>query len=142
MKNFIYRNRYKLLFVGITIVYFFNLFIDIMEIDAAQYSLISMEMSVTKSFLEVFQYGEDYLDKPPLLFWLSSLSYLILGISNFAYKIPSVLIAILGIYSTYEFTKIWYNKEKAILSALIVSSTQAYFLFTNDIEQILYLLDL
>ena len=134
MKKIIYDNRYLFLFVGIAIVYFFNLFIDIMEIDAAQYSLISMEMSVTKSFLEVFQYGNDYLDKPPLLFWLSSTSYLVFGISNFAYKLPSVLVALLGIYSTYRFAKLWYSSEKAILASLILASTQAFFLFTNDIR--------
>ena len=134
MKKIIYDNRYLFLFLGIAVVYFFNLFVDIMEVDASQYSLISMEMSNTKSFLEVYQYGQDYLDKPPLLFWVSSLSYLIFGISNFAYKLPSVLVAILGIYSTYRFAKIWYTQEKAVLASLIVASTQAYFLFTNDIR--------
>ncbi|MEZ4910032.1 MAG: glycosyltransferase family 39 protein [Saprospiraceae bacterium] len=110
------------------------MFIDVMEIDAAQYALISMEMSFTKSFLHVYQQGSDYLDKPPLLFWLSSLSFIILGISNFAYKLPSIIIAIVGIYSLYRFALLWYSKEKAVLAALILASCQALFLMTNDIR--------
>jgi len=105
-----------------------------MEIDAAQYANIAMEMSYNRSFLEVYFRGQDYLDKPPLLFWLSSLSFILFGISNFTYKLPSVLIALLGIYSTYKLARMWYDKKTGILSALILASTQAFFLLTNDIR--------
>ena len=108
LKETVKEYRYEILFGAILIVYFFNLFIDVMEVDAAQYAEISMEMSFTKSFLHIFQQGQDYLDKPPLLFWLSSVSMIVLGISNFAYKLPSVLIALLGIYSTYLFARMPY----------------------------------
>lgn len=126
--------KYYLAFGFIFLIYFFNLFIDMMEIDAAQYAHISMEMLQNKSYLEVYNFGKDYLDKPPLIFWLSSLSYSIFGIHNWSYKLPSLLAAILGIYSTFKFTQIWYNKEKAILAALILASSQALFLITNDVR--------
>jgi len=126
--------KYYLAFGFIFLIYFFNLFIDMMDIDAAQYAHISMEMLQNKSYLEVYNFGNDYLDKPPLIFWLSSLSYSIFGIHNWSYKLPSLLAAILGIYSTFKFTQIWYNKEKAILAALILASSQALFLITNDVR--------
>lgn len=115
-------------------IYFLNMFIDIMEVDAAQYSVISMEMSWTKSFLHVYEHGKDYLDKPPLLFWTTALSYITFGISNFSYKLPSVLITLLGIYSTFRFARLHYSKEIALTSALILASTQALFLITNDVR--------
>ncbi len=134
MNQFLWKYRYYLLFGGIFIVYLFNMFIDIMEVDAAQYSVISMEMSWTKSFLHVYEHGKDYLDKPPLLFWTTTLAYLTFGISNFSYKLPSVLITLLGIYSTYRFAKLYYSKEIAVAAALISASTQALFLITNDVR--------
>ncbi len=126
--------RYPILFGAILLVYFFNLLIDVMELDAAQYAMISLEMSWTKSFLQVFEQGKDYLDKPPLLFWLSSLSYLVFGVSNFSYKLPSLLLAILGIYSVYRFSLIYYSREISLLAALILASSQALFLITNDVR--------
>ena len=105
-----------------------------MEVDAAQYSVISMEMSWTKSFLHVYEHGNDYLDKPPLLFWSTAISYLVFGISNLTYKLPSVLITLLGIYSTYRFARMHYKKEVAIAAALILASSQALFLITNDVR--------
>lgn len=127
-------NKYALCFVAIGLVYFFNLFIDVMEADAGQYAAISLEMFRTGSFLEIYHRGADYLDKPPLLFWLSSLSFNLFGVSNFSYKLPAVLILLLGIYSTYRFTLLWYDKKKAVFAALILCSTQAFFLMTNDIR--------
>jgi 4-amino-4-deoxy-L-arabinose transferase-like glycosyltransferase len=115
-------------------IYLFNMLIDVMEVDAAQYSVISMEMSWTKSFLHVFEHGKDYLDKPPLLFWTTALSYLTFGISNFSYKLPSVLITLLGIYSTFRFAKLHYSREIALTATLILASTQALFLITNDVR--------
>lgn len=134
MRDFIWKYRYHFLFGGIFIVYLLNMFIDIMEVDAAQYSVISMEMSTTKSFLQVFEHGKDYLDKPPLLFWTTAVSFMTFGISNFSYKLPSVLIVLLGIYSTYRFAKLHYSREIALASALILASTQALFLITNDVR--------
>ena len=133
-KNFLYTYRYALAFSAIGLVYFFNMLIDIMDIDAAQYASISLEMLTNGSYLEVYHRGADYLDKPPMLFWLSSLSLGAFGINNFAYKLPAVLVIILGVYSTYRFTLMWYDRRKALYAALILASTQGMFLMTNDVR--------
>jgi len=133
-KETLYHYRYLIAFSAIALVYFFNMLVDIMDIDAAQYASIAREMWETGGFLEVKQRGVDYLDKPPMLFWLSSLSLGLFGLSNFAYKLPAVLIIILGIYSTYRFTLMYYDRKKAIYAALILATTQAIFLITNDIR--------
>jgi 4-amino-4-deoxy-L-arabinose transferase-like glycosyltransferase len=105
-----------------------------MEIDSVQYANISREMLQNKSFLQIFDQGKDYLDKPPMLFWLSSLSMYFFGINDFAFRLPSILMAILAIYSTYKFTLLYYSNEIAILAALVLASTQAMFLITHDVR--------
>lgn len=39
--------------------------VPLMEIDSVQYANISREMLLNKSFLQIFDQGKDYLDKPP-----------------------------------------------------------------------------
>ncbi len=134
LTHFISQYKFPIFFGLILLVYLINMFIDIMDVDASQYALISMEMSITKSFLQVFQQGKDYLDKPPMLFWLTSLSFLTFGISNFTYKLPSILVLIVGIYGLYKFTRLYYPKQTAILASLILASGQAVFLITNDVR--------
>ncbi len=115
-------------------VYVCNLFVDVMDVDASQYASISMEMAQNGSYLEVYHLEQDYLDKPPLLFWLSAGSMSLFGISNVAYKLPSVLLVILGIYSTFQFARLYYSKKVATYAALMLASSQALFLITNDLR--------
>lgn len=127
-------NAFRVLLSMLAIVFVLNLFPDIMEIDAAQYAEISREMYRSHSYLEVYLRHADYLDKPPLLFWLSSLSFSIFGISNFAYKLPGLLVLVLGMYSLYRFALLWYDKQRAEIAVLIFGTTQAVLLMTNDVR--------
>ena len=108
--------------------------VPLMEIDSVQYANISREMLLNKSFLQIFDQGKDYLDKPPMLFWVSALSMYIFGINDIAFRLPSILMAVLAIYSTYKFTLFYYTKEIAILAALVLASSQAMFLITHDLR--------
>jgi 4-amino-4-deoxy-L-arabinose transferase-like glycosyltransferase len=133
-QTFLEKYKYGLIAGGVLLIYIFNLFIDVMDIDAAQYASISMEMLQEKNFLHVYHHGLDYLDKPPLLFWLSSGSMALFGINTFAYKLPSLLLTVLGLYSTYRFTCLYYSRKTGIYAALILATTQALFQITNDLR--------
>lgn len=127
--RFFYLSLFFSLLIGVA-----NLFVDVMEIDAAQYAEMSWEMLRTGQYLEPTCLGRPYLDKPPLLFWLSSLSFQLLGISNVAYKLPSLLFAILAVYSVYRFAKIFYDENTARLAALLLATSQAMYMATNDVR--------
>jgi 4-amino-4-deoxy-L-arabinose transferase-like glycosyltransferase len=122
-------------FLGILLVYIVGLiFPDIMEVDAAQYGSLSFEMSQTGSYLQVFHFGQNYLDKPPLLFWLSALFYEIFNSHHFFYRLPSFLSTVLGVFATYKLAKHLYNENTGILSALFIASSQVYFLHNHDVR--------
>jgi 4-amino-4-deoxy-L-arabinose transferase-like glycosyltransferase len=119
---------------GILLVYIVGMFLDIMDIDAAQYASISLEMSKNNSFLEVLHRGEDYLDKPPLLFWVSALVFKLIGVNNFTYRIIPVLVCLIGIFSTYRLAKLYYQPKVAFLSALLCASSFSVFLMNHDVR--------
>jgi 4-amino-4-deoxy-L-arabinose transferase-like glycosyltransferase len=124
-----------LILTGLTlVVYIAGLPIPVMDIDAAQYASISREMSVNHHFLTVLHRGGNYLDKPPLLFWLSALSYSLFGVSTIAYKLPSLLLTLLGFYATYRLGARLYDRRTGILSAALLASCQAFIYFTNDVR--------
>lgn len=109
-------------------------FIDVMDVDAAQYASISREMLESGEFLQVQHRHEDYLDKPPLLFWVTAMSFKFFGISNFTFRLPSFLFLLLGIYSTFRLGQMYYDRRTGQLAALILYSCQAYFLFSHDVR--------
>ena len=108
--------------------------VPLMDIDATQYASISREMLLKGNYLQIYDLGNDYLDKPPMLFWLSSCSMYIFGIHDWAYRLPSFLFSLLAIYSTYRLALLFYKKEIALLSALLLASCQAMFLINHDVR--------
>jgi len=125
---------YLFLFAAATIVYVFGLFIDVMEIDAAQYASLSHEMLLTKSYTMLHFRELNYLDKPPLCFWLEVLSYKVFGVNNFSYKLPSFLFTLIGLFATYRLTKRFYSEKIAWLAVLILYTCQGFFLFNQDVR--------
>ncbi len=117
-----------------------GLFIDILEIDAAQYAVMSRDMLAAGDLLHLKDRGLDYLDKPPLIFWCTALSYKLFGVSTFSYKLPSFLFAILAVRSTVGLSGRFYSQRIAFLSGVIFASAQAFFLMNNDVKTDMYLI--
>ena len=134
ISNLIYKYRYQVFFGLILLGYSLNLFIDVMEIDAAQYAAISREMAETGNYLQVYHRGQDYLDKPPLLFWLSSVGIGLFGNTSLAYKLFPNLMLIIGLWATYRFAALWYDQRTGIIASLILGTTQAFHLMSNDVR--------
>ncbi len=118
----------------ISIVYISGLFVPLMDNDSAHHAGIALHMYLTGNYTFLIDQGQPYLDKPHLLFWLSALSYNIFGVNTFAYKFPSLLFTILGIYSTYRLGALLYTKKAGWLASLILSTSCAFVLANNDVR--------
>jgi 4-amino-4-deoxy-L-arabinose transferase-like glycosyltransferase len=129
------KNTFVLLLFACVGVYLVGSFmIPLMDIDASQYASISREMLARNSFLQVFDLGKDYLDKPPMLFWLSALSMKIFGVHDWAYRLPSLLFLGVALYATYQFAQLFYSTQIARLATIILACSQAFFLIAHDVR--------
>jgi hypothetical protein len=134
MSGTVDNTRLLILFLLIYGVHLTGHFIDIMDVDAAHYAAISVEMMQSDNWLEVYMRGGDYLDKPPLLFWISALSFKWFGVGNFTYRLFPVLISFLGIFATYRLSRLYYSKQISTYAAVIFATSQAVFLMNHDIR--------
>ncbi len=125
---------FRLSLLAIVVVVAFGAVLDVMEVDAAQYAAMSADLLRQDNWLTFYHRGEDYLDKPPLLFWLSALSFKVFGVHNWSYKLPSILFAFLGLFSTYRFTRMFHGVDVARRAVLMLGSSAAFLLMTNDIR--------
>ncbi len=124
----------------IILAYVAGMFVDIMEIDAAQYATMARDMLRENEFLKLYDRGRDYLDKPPLTFWMTILSFKVFGYTTWAYKLPSVLFSLVAIWGTEKLTSLLYNNRTAQFAGLILASSQAFFLMNNDIKTDMYMI--
>lgn len=128
------RNPWLWLGLGLAAVVLRGLFLDMMDVDASQYASISMEVVQRGDWLRMMHRGADYLDKPPLLFWVSGTSLAAFGLSNWAYKLPSVLAALGGVWAAYRFALLFYSPKTACHAAFVLASSVGFLLICNDVR--------
>jgi hypothetical protein len=125
---------YVFLFLMLGVVYISGLFVPLMDNDSAHHANIALHMYLNRDYVNLIDAGQDYLDKPHLLFWLCTLSYKIFGVTSFAYRFPSFLFTILCVYSVYRLGRSLYNEETGRLAALIIASAFAFILANTDVR--------
>lgn len=135
-----YRNPWLWLAAALLVILLRGLFLDVMDVDASQYASISMEMLQNGSWLEVKHRHGDYLDKPPLLFWSSAGSFILFGLSNWAYKLPSLLAALAGVYGVYRFSRLFYSEKVSRQAAFMLASATGFTVLCNDVRTDTWLL--
>lgn len=116
------------------LVYITGLLVPLMDTDSAHHANIALHMHLTGDYVSLVDHNGDYLDKPHLLFWLAAFNYKIFGVTGFAYKLPSLLFTVLGVYSTYRLGKTLYNKDVGKLAALMLATAFAFILANNDVR--------
>jgi 4-amino-4-deoxy-L-arabinose transferase-like glycosyltransferase len=134
-QNTINNKTWFWLFFSLLVAYVFGLFVPLMNEDASHHANIALHMVQNHDYVSlVDDMGKDYLDKPHLHFWLSALSFNIFGVNTIAYKIPSFLATLLGLFSTFRLGKLLYNRNAGLMAAVIYASAQAQFLANNDVR--------
>ena len=87
------------------------------------YAQIAREMLESGNYVTPFFNGMPYLEKPPLLFWLTALSYRLFGVSEFATRVvPALsgsLLVLLAVWSGWRLV----NPLTGALAGLILASS-------------------
>jgi len=83
------------------LLFFANLGYPLIEPDEARYAQIAIEMVESGDWIVPTLRGEPYLDKPPLLYWLTSVAYLQFGPSPWSARLPGAVAGLLTVLATY-----------------------------------------
>ena len=105
-----------------------------------QYASMSRELLRSENYLFLFDNGKPYLDKPPLIFWITGIFFKLFGPYEITYRIPSLLFSLLTIYSTFKFSRLYYSERTAEISALILASCEALIIMNADVRTDIFLI--
>ena len=128
------QRNYIVFFCLLGLIVFSGLFIPLMDNDAAHHANIALRMYLTGDYVHLIDNGKDYLDKPHLHFWLAAMSYHVFGVTAFAYKLPSFIISIVGLFSVYKLGGRLIDRETGRLAALISATGFAFFISLGDVR--------
>ncbi len=74
-----------------------------------------------------------WVGKPPLLMWLTSVSYQVFGVTNFAARIWVVLFGVLSLFMVYLLGKNLYNAQVGLVSIAVLGSFVTFYQYSTHI---------
>src|SRR5436189_1593757 len=75
------------------------------DVDEGAFSEATLEMFQRGDFLSTYLNGEPRYDKPILIYWLQAASVSVLGVSEFAFRLPSAVCAAVWVALTFAFAR-------------------------------------
>ncbi len=109
------------------LIFFFHLgAYGFWEPDEARYGEIAREMLVLRNFIVPHLNYVAYVEKPPLLYWLTALSFRILGLNEFAARLVPAMSALLGVVATFIFADRVMGRRRALLATAILATAPLY----------------
>ena len=100
--------------------------------DESIYAAVSKEILENGDWLTLRWNREIWFEKPPLYFWLTALTYSILGITEFAARFWSAVLGVVGVVAVYFFGKEMFGRLDGFSSAMILASTVHWVLQSRN----------
>ncbi len=125
------------------VVYFGSAFAPGLQDDAdSSHAEAAREMAGTGDFVTLHMNSVRYLEKAPMIYWLVAICYRVLGVNEFATRLPTVLAMLLMVLLAMRWALRAFGERESVYAGLLVSTTVGYYLFTRVLipEAILSLL--
>ncbi|GAA5126291.1 glycosyltransferase family 39 protein [Luteolibacter yonseiensis] len=101
--------------------------------DEGRYSEIPREMAATGDFVTPRLNGVQYFEKPPLVYWLSALTFRQFGVSEFTARLWGGIFAVLGVLLAYAAGRALYGRLSGVWAAIVLSTNIFYYVLSQII---------
>ena len=100
----------------------------LMDPDEGRYAEIAREMLLLKNWLIPHLNLLPYLEKPPLVYWLTSLSFSAFGLTEWAARLPSALAALAGVYLAFWLGRVLWGEPQGLWGAMVLATCSGYLI--------------
>lgn len=109
------------------VIFFFHLgSYGLWEPDEARYAEIAREMLALGEWIVPHLNYVAYVEKPPLLYWITAASMWAFGLNEFAARMVPAVSALAGVVMTFFFVHRTFDRRRAILAAAILATAPLY----------------
>ncbi len=112
---------------------FWDLAHPLWEVDDARYAQVPSEMIASGDWVSPTLNGLDYIEKPPLWYWLAAGSYRLFGVGEGAARLPLALLSFAGAAGTWWLGTWLFSAGAGASAALVLLSSGLYFLLSHYI---------
>lgn len=122
-----------LVFVGALAFYLpFNAHIPITDPVESNYALTAKEMFISGNWLSPQIYGQFWYDKPAMIYWLIAASYKLLGVGEFAARLPSAVFSAASVaFSCWFSTRLFNSRAAGIFTAVVLGTSLEFWVLAR-----------
>jgi 4-amino-4-deoxy-L-arabinose transferase-like glycosyltransferase len=95
--------------------------------DEGRYAEIPREMTVTGDYITPRLNGLKYFEKPPLMYWLGSISIKAFGLNEWGLRIWPALFSLIGCLAVYATARNLYGRLSGLLAAGALATSLYYY---------------
>lgn len=95
--------------------------------DEGRYAEIARAMAESGDWIVPRLFGLPYLEKPPLLYWMTAIAFRTLGVGELSARLPSALAGVAGVAAVALFARAWFGARAALLGAAVLATSAMYF---------------
>ena len=104
----------------------------VIDYDEGYYSQVAQQMIERGDWVTSYANGVRFLEKPPLMYWLTAASFLILGVDEVALRLPTALGVIALVWVVMLTARRAAGERAAILAGICAAFSAGTFLFTRE----------
>jgi len=133
--NKFFRYFFPLFFLSCFSAFFFLRFLGqtpLRSWDEAWYAEIAKNILKTGNWFLLQWNGLPYFDHPPLAFWLMAFSFKILGVNEFATRLPSALAGIGSVFLIFLLGRKLFNQKTGFWSGIILTTVPWFWLRSRE----------
>lgn len=126
----------ELVLLTLALTLWFGLFLGVRPLgnpDEGRYTEIPREMVATGDYVTPRLNGVKYFEKPPLVYWLSALTFELAGVNEWSARLWTALFAVGGGLVTYTAGRALYGRAAGWWSALVLSTALLYYALSRII---------
>ncbi len=104
----------------------------ITDYDEGYYAQVAVHMVEYNDWITPYANGVRFLEKPPLLYWVTAASFKVFGINEFALRLPTALAVIALVWIMMLIARLAANEEAVLVSGLSTAFSVGAYLFTRE----------
>ena len=101
--------------------------------DEGRYSEIPREMVISGDYITPRLNGVKYFEKPPLFYWLQSISIKLFGVNEWALRLWAATFAYLGCLAVYFSGRKLFGRRAGLISAVVLATGMLYYAMSRII---------
>ena len=104
----------------------------VIDYDEGYYAQAAKHMVEHGDWVTPYANGVRFLEKPPLLYWVTAASFSVFGINEFALRLPTALAVIALVWIVMLTARRAFNERAALIAGLCAAFSVGIYLFTRE----------